>query len=392
MTTTITTSTTPEIQSSAPGDEPTFGQLRVILSEFETATAALNVFADQADDRETIWRLVLPWLPLAEKRLREADCSPADQARWLEIITDVQRPDVDAEIIPDVGTLIHAAWRLLCALLAASRKGPGVREITERIRESVANGSYPPGSLLAVGRIAAEVGCPLVSVGRVRLAVRDLEAEGLITFSSADRIHVAYRSEAVDRPDQIAAWLCVLIQAGVYPPGSKLPTRLALGRALVSAQPFVADGLQLLHEQNVVTNRNGVRTVVRPTLPFPVVPPPDVDSLLPRLWDMALPGMDLSPTGIRAVCHRAHTWWRSRLAPHPETLHHTLRTLAAAAEYLLPLAAGQHPNNPDVHATLRRTAVTALAAGPSNSDGQIWRAACLGAAVREVLDLAGDAA
>lgn len=390
-TTTIADGPTSEEESTGPA-QPTYGQLREILADFEKATESINVFANKADDREAIWQLALPWLPLAEKKLGEAEGSPSHQAHWQEIIAGVQRPPAGAESVPDVGTLLHSAWWLLNALLAAAARGPSVREIADRVRELITNGTYPPGSRIGIGRIAAEVGCPSASTRRVRLATRDLEAEGLVTFTPSDRVRVADTREVDDRPTQIAAWLRVLIQAGVYPPGSNLPPRPDLARGLVSPPPFVTRALHLLHDDSVITpsRKRGVRPTVQTTLPFPVVPPPDLDSLFPRLLTLALPDADLSHTGIRQMCNRSHTWWRSRLTPHPETLRHTHRALAAAAEFLIPLAQSRHPNNPDVYATLRRTAVTALAAVPSDSGGQSWRAACLGAAVLEVLNLAGD--
>lgn len=389
-TTTSETRTAPEIAEPELA-EPTFAQLCAAVADFETVTVSMNVVADKAEDRETIWQLVRRWLPLAEKRLREADSSPTDQARWQRLIAGVQRPTADAPTIPHVGTLAQSAWELFRSLVAASRPGPGVKEIADRIRESIATGGYSPGILLSVGRIAADVDCPLASIDRVRLAAQDVEAEGLITYSPTDRIRVAMREEATDRPEQIAAWLSVLIQAGVYPPESKLPALPDLARALVSPPPFVSRALHLLHDTGVVTHHRGMRTAVRPVLPFDVSSPPGVHSLLPLLWTVALPDVDLSHTGIRETCHRPYVWWRSRLAPHPDSLEHALRALAAAAEYLLPLVAQQYPDNPEVHATLRRTAVTALAVRPPTSEGRIWRAACLGAAVLEVLHLAGDA-
>lgn len=390
-TTTVEPRTVPDIAPHEPGDEPTYGQLCEVMANFEKATASFNVFADKPGDCEAIWQLVLRWLPLAEKRLGEADGSPTDQARWKELIAGVQRPTADATTAPDVGALIHNAWQLFGALVAAARSGPSVREIADYIRESITTGIYSPGILLSVGRVAAEVNCPLASIGRVRLAARDMEAEGVITYSPSDRIRVAMREEAADRPAQIASWLSVLIQAGVYPPESKLPALADLARALVSPPAFVSRALHLLHETGVVTHHRGLRTVIRPALPFDVLSPPDVHSLLPMLWNVALPDVDLSHTGIREMCHRTSTWWRSRLTPHPETLDHTLRALAAAAEYLLPLVAHQHPDNAEVHATLRRTAVTALAVRPSTSEARVWRTACLGASVLEALHLAGDA-
>ncbi|HBF84505.1 MAG TPA: GntR family transcriptional regulator [Streptomyces sp.] len=389
-TTTDETRTAPHAESPGPEDEPAYEQLRQVMREFETSTQSCAEFGDTTEGRATIRQFVVRWLPLAERHLREADGSPADQARWQELIADVQEVADDATVGTDIATLAQNAWGLLDALAFTAIPGPSVQEIADGIREAIADGTYPRGILLAVRRIATDYRPP-ASIRRVRLAARDLEAEGLIALSPSDHIRVVTREEATDRPEQIAAWLSVLIQAGVYPPGSKLPVLTDLSRALLSPPPFVSRALHLLHETDVVTHRHGMRTTVRVTLPFDAVTPPDVHSLLPMLWNVALPDVDLSHTGIRETCHRPHTWWRRRLTPHPDSLEHTLRALAAAAEYLLPLVAQLHPDNPEVHASLRRTAVTALAIRPPTSEGQVWRVACLGAAVLEVLHLAGDA-
>ncbi|WP_093763200.1 GntR family transcriptional regulator [Streptomyces sp. BpilaLS-43] len=360
------------------------------MREFETMIQPCAVYGDTPEYRSLISQFVTRWLPLAEKRLCEADGSPADQARWQGIIAGVQGAADDATVGPSIGTLARNTWSLLDALACAALPGPSIQEIAGQMRRSIADGTYVPGILLTARRIATEYR-PTASILHVRLAASDLEAEGLITLSPSDHIRVVTRQETTDRPERIAAWLSVLIQSGVYTPGSRLPALPKLARALVSPTSFVSGALGLLHDTGVVTRHRGMPTTVRPTLPFGAVTPPDVHSLLPMLWNVALPDVDLSHTGIRETCHRTYTWWRSRLAPHPDSLDHTLRALAAAAEYLLPLVAQRHPDNVEVHATLRRTAVTALAVRPPTSEGRIWRAACLGAAVLEVLHLAGDA-
>ncbi|HWU06468.1 MAG TPA: GntR family transcriptional regulator [Streptomyces sp.] len=391
MTTTpLTIESTPDTENAGLV-QPTYRQLREALDDFQRATESVNVRTDRAENREMIRQLVLPWLALAKARLSEAEGSPSDQARWQEIIAGVQPPPAGAGDGPDVGTLLHNAVWLFSALLAAAERGPGVREITERMRELIATGTYPPGSLLGIGRIAAEVEGPAPQLERVRLAARDLEAEGLLTLTPAGRIRIAGRSVAVDRPAQIAAWLRVLIQAGVYQPSHHLPTRPALTLMLVARPHDVTRAIHLLHEEGVTSPSRGGRACLRAKLPFPVVPAPDMESLISRLATLALPDTNLSHTAIGDMCRRARTQWHGRRAPDPQALHRMRRALAAAAEHLLPMAATRYPNDPYVYAVLRRTAVTALATVPPDRLDQCWRTACLGAAVREVLVLLGDA-
>ncbi|MEV5886313.1 hypothetical protein AB0L74_26960 [Streptomyces sp. NPDC052020] len=67
-----------------------------------------------------------------------------------------------------------------------------------------------------------------------------------------------------------------------------------------------------------------------------------------------------------------------------------VRTLITAAAHLIPQATQHHQGNRDVQIFLRRTAITALAEQPTDSGEQIWRAACLAAAVRELSQLTND--
>ncbi|MEU8560568.1 GntR family transcriptional regulator [Streptomyces cyaneofuscatus] len=386
------TRTAPDVERTPPGGASKYQRLRAELGALQRTTARLTGDADTGADHEAIRAFMDPWLPSAEARLRDAGGSPSNRARWREIIAAARRPETDGETGPDTVALGIAARHLLRALMEAERSGPSVPEIADRVRQSIASGEYAPGSLLSAGRIAADTGCSAASVQRAELALRDLQAEDLVTVSSSNRIRVAGSKEVVDRAVQIAAWLRLLIQAGVYPPASPLPARTLLSRALVSAPPDVTSALRQLDKEKVLVCLRGTRPVVRPEPPFLVASPPEMASLLSRLGVAALPDTDLSHTGIREICHRAHSWWHSRITPHPETLHHTVRALTAAAEYLIPLAVRRYPDDPEVHATLRRAAVTALAVCSPDSDSQIWRAACLGAAVLEILNLAGDAA
>ncbi|MFC9543069.1 hypothetical protein ACFTXK_00225 [Streptomyces sp. NPDC056956] len=261
-------------------------------------------------DRETIWKAVEPWLPLAAQRLSEAARSPSQQMHWRQMISAVRRPSAPCLARPDLVLLISAARRLLRALMEAERPGPGVSDIADRVRHAIHNGTYPSGSLLGASRIVAEIGAPTVE--RVDLALQDLQREGLITISPSKRVRVAGSALPEDRPQQIAAWLRFLIQSGVYPPQGALPRVQPLARGLVSSTPDVSLALHLLADQQVLLVGRGRRTTVHPAPPFPVAIPPDLDDLVRELNRRALPGVRLTGTDLQAVCSQARSWWSSR--------------------------------------------------------------------------------
>ncbi|MFF2650450.1 GntR family transcriptional regulator [Streptomyces sp. NPDC058045] len=369
------------------GSEIVRTQLRGALLNFARLSSRFSMDLNSRGEREAVRGFIAPWVPAAEDR-RKASGSPADEARWQKIIADVQPPEDEADLL----SLTIAGRTLLRALLEALRPGPSVRAVADYVRASIANGAYPPGSSTSAGRIATEMGCPRAILGRVQLALADLEAEGLVTFPQPHRVRVGgEEAQPLDRVAQTADWLRLLIQAGVYLPAHPLPTRSVLGRALVTPEAIVTQAIGALHVEKIVTAYRGSRVIVRPELPFKAAEPPDLDRLVRRLEAAALPDADLRPTRIRELCQQSRTWWHTRFTPHPEVLTQTFRALVAAAAHLVPLAASRYPGYQEVQPVLRRTAVTALTELPQDSDTKVWRTAVLGAAVREVLILLPDA-
>lgn len=328
-------------------------------------------------DREKVWALVEPWVPLAETRLHQAAGSPSDRTRWEECIAGVRRPDTEDAPVPPLVNLGNAATRLLHALIEAEAAGPSIKVITDHVRTAIANGTYLPGTRLGPGRIVAELGLGRSNLIRVELAFQDLCHEGLVTLSSPGKWWVTAQD---DRPAQIAALLRTFIQAGVYPPNTHLPTLVPLARALVSSAPDVMAALRALQDEGAVIRGAWVRPTVHPAPPFPVQSPPGPDVLVDRLRDVAAADADLSPLGIRKSCKRAQNWWRTRISPDPTALDHTRRCLIAAALHLIE----QGPDDRDTHTLLHRIAVLVPT---SASPDYLWRTACLAAAVLELLAL-----
>ncbi|MEU4659493.1 GntR family transcriptional regulator [Streptomyces sp. NPDC023723] len=337
-----------------------------------------------ARDREAVWAAVDPWLPLAEQRLKQAERSPSDQARWRTNMREASRPDADADCLPqpDMVLLVSAARRLLRDLLEAEKPGPNVHEIAERVRRAIRDGDYPSGSTLGLRRVAQDTAA--TTLERVELALHDLQGEGLVTISPTRRTRVTGQATHHSRPEQIADWLHFLIRSGVYPPGTALPCLQTLARSLVTSPPEVVSALRLLADQQVLVVRHGRRAAVRATLPFPVAQPPDLDDLARKLRARAAPGPPPPAETVLAACRQTHAWWSSRVIPPPRIVDLRVHILLTACAGLVPLTAPQLPPSRDTQALLRQAAVTALASQPADESERTWRAACLGALVRHL--------
>ncbi|MET8183991.1 GntR family transcriptional regulator [Streptomyces sp. NPDC005336] len=303
--------TTPASASSSGRSEgsdhtPEYHQLRATLSSLQRAATRFTgqTAAGLGRDRDTIWDAVEPWLPLAERRLNEAARSPSQQAHWRGMISAACRPESTCLPPPDLVLLLSAARCLLRALMEAERPGPSVSDIADRVRGAISNGTYPPGSLLAARPIAADVGAP--TLDRVDLALQDLQREGLIDISPSKRARVAGSTMLQGPAERIAAWLRFLIQSGVFPPRSAMPSVQPLARSLVSSTPDVSSALHLLADRQVLLIQRGHRTVVHPVPPFTVAIPPELDDLALKLTCRALPKVRPTGTDILAACRQTH--------------------------------------------------------------------------------------
>lgn len=261
------------------------------------------------------------------------------------------------------------------------------RDLVGRLRASIEDRSYLPGRVLTVRRVAADASMPSSQLDEVRRGLRVLHDEGFLSLTPGGRVRIAAAAEERERPALIAAWLRELIQAGVYPPGAPLPTRWSLCRAMVSPERPVTRALHYLHDEHVVLLKARREPLVR-ELPFVVEPSVDLDSLLDRVPAVDRPeGVDLSFSAIRRACEMTRTWWAHRTAGSPEEVAQVHRSLAVVATYLVPWVGDVRAHRHATAATLRRTAVTAAADVPADFYQQVWRAACLGSAVQEVVQL-----
>ncbi|MGM9336070.1 GntR family transcriptional regulator [Streptomyces murinus] len=372
--------------------EPTYDQVRKALAALRGLVERLPLGAGTAADCEAVRQFLEPWLPIAQARLRKAEGSPSDQARWEALIAKVRRPHASNETELDLVTLCMAARRLLLAVLEATRSGPSACEIAGLLREGITRGVYAPGSILAAGRITAEMDLAQPSAERVRLAFHDLKDEGLVTLSRSSWVRVNDWKEPTGHVARVADWLRVLIQEWVYPPATHLPETSALARALVAPERVVTKALSLLHSDGTISVYHRACVLVRSAPSLAAGEPRKLGALLGRLRAVPVPEADLGHTGIREACRRGHAWWHSRVSPHPETLVHTHGVLVAAVVHLIPPAAELHWANSLARSAVLRAAITALADLQDESDGRLWRTACLATACLDVLTLADGAA
>ncbi|MFJ5938603.1 hypothetical protein [Streptomyces sp. NPDC093071] len=368
-------------------------RLRAALRELQKTAARFSTGPSTrgAEYRAAVWALAEPWLALAETRHRLAAGSPSDQHRWRRLIDDARCLGVQ-EPVSNPAEPPALTRALLRALLEAERPGPSVTEIADHLRKLIADGTCPPGTSLSALHLADEAekeGTP-APVERVRLALRDLTAEGTTVINDARRTWVAGSAAPVERPTQIAAWLRTLIQARVYLPQSPLPARLMLARDFLATSRDTGAALRILGAEKVLKRSTAYRPVVRADLPFPLDPGPfNLGARVEELRGKAITGITFPFSEVRATCRQVQVWWRVRHTPRPDVLERVFRTLITAAAYGIPRVVELYPSAPDadVRTVLRRTAITALADLPADPLEHLWRTACLAAAVLQVLVL-----
>ncbi|MFL0026058.1 GntR family transcriptional regulator [Streptomyces sp. NBUL23] len=362
---------------------PPYGYVREALRELlvieraapDAGTAAAPVPAQLTD-------LADQWVKAAHACVANMG-SVTQRARWQTLITDV-------ETRQGAPALFAALRTLLLTMLEYSRYEPPVTGISHYLRSRITDGTCPPGSPLGARRIAAELRLAPVSAVRVKLALADLETEGLV---ESTRIGIRVTGTPTGRPErsaQVAQWLRTLIREGVYPPGSALPRVADLARPLVTPTPVISSAVALLDDEGTVRSGLGVRAVVLHPCAA-VAAPLNLTTVDRRLTLAGWAGSDTSPQKVRETCRRARGWWHHRITPAPDRVPHTHRTLTSMAAQLIP-AAHAHHQTPKAEATMRRAAVTALAPQPDGAQAQLWRTACLAAAVLELQELAGIAA
>ncbi|MET9553619.1 hypothetical protein [Streptomyces sp. NPDC006645] len=331
-----------------------------------------------------VWQVTGPWIDLAFQRLEEALDSPCDTARWQRLIGAVQSPSgggIAGATYEGLLVLVGQARDLLRALIETEQPCVPVAEVARRITRLIESGTYPPGSAPFAGNIAADLNIP---AARVHLALQDLAEARTISLGVSGRPRIPGGGES-HRPRRIAEWLTSLIANGVYPTRTFLPVRTNLVRSLVSSGPNVRAALHLMADEGTLTLLPKGAPVVRPDLPFPLRSPVRVLHAAQVLKGEAST-VQLSAEAVRHTVRVSHNWWRCRTRSTTE-VSEQIRILRATAGHLIPLAVNRRLAAED-ETQVRRAAFTALAELPADPVERVWRAACIGASLLDLLRLA----
>lgn len=353
-------------------------QLRSVGSTADAASAGAVVLGYRL-----VWQVTGPWIDLARQRLEECSDSPSDTARWQRLIGTVQSPaggSVTGATYEGLLVLVGHARDLLRALIETEQPCVPVAEVARRITHLIESGTYPPGSAPFAGNIAADLNIP---APRVHLALQDLAEARTISLGVNGRPRIPGGGES-HRPRRIAEWLTTLIVNGVYPTRTFLPVRTDLMRSLVSSGPNVRGALSLMADEGTLAILPKAPPAVRPDLPFPLRSPVRVLDASQALKGEAST-VYLSADSVRNTVRVSHSWWRCRTRSTAE-VSKQIAVLRATAGHLIPLALNRRLTAED-ETRVRRAAFTALAELPTDPVERVWRAACIGASLLDLLRL-----
>jgi DNA-binding GntR family transcriptional regulator len=368
--------------SSASAEISREEQIRAAYVRYYRATAKFEAVPTSSVVRgyHAVWDAVAPWRDLARQRLTKAVGSPADSARWRQLIDALAEPanrTVDKPSFDDLIVLRGTGREFFHALLEAEKPGPTVAEIADRVHRGVKDGRYRPGLRLSRCLVAQE--CE-ASTERVALALQDLGDTGVLVVSPSGRARVPSPSDVTVRATEIASWLTTLIELGAYPVGVCLPRSVDLARSLVSATPDVTGALRRLEDSGLLVRRGR-----RPVVAAEVSPQPlSLRSVINEL--AALSPVSVTPERVRETAGITHNWWSCRSFPPPGTVHMVFQMMRAMTGRLL-TEVRHDPQEQEARSVPLRAAATAIAPWPATSRAQTWRAACPGTALLELLSL-----
>jgi DNA-binding GntR family transcriptional regulator len=134
--------------------------------------------------------------------------------------------------------------------------------LTEVLRQRIADGTYPPGSVFpAVSVVGATFG---FSTSTARLARRALVREGLLESPRGDILTFVCEGPGQAVPnykEELATTLRRRIQEGVYPPDTQIPSTHDLARELRVGPTAMRCAVNQLSEEGHLETR-GCRTFV----------------------------------------------------------------------------------------------------------------------------------
>ncbi|MFE7115954.1 GntR family transcriptional regulator [Streptomyces sp. NPDC057654] len=172
-----------------------------------------------------------------------------------------------------------------------TRSGPVTQRdlVAARLRQDIADGTYPAGSLLP-SRLDLAAKCN-TSYQTCRQAVRALAEEGLVSPHSGPAVVVLAPGEtprpvlsASQQRELVAARLRQDIADGTYPAGSLLPSRLDLAAKLKVTPLACREAVHVLTAEGSVAVYNGRGTVVLAPgeAPGPTAMPPNLQERIFR--------------------------------------------------------------------------------------------------------------
>ncbi|MFE7133841.1 GntR family transcriptional regulator [Streptomyces sp. NPDC057638] len=364
---------------SAPADP---AQVLQRLHRFGGPLAAGSI-AGACRELDEVRRLTREWLPAARRCREDAARSPADTARWNDLIRAAENPSVARGEQKLTHLFVHLAGlrELLRAIAESTPPNSSVAALADRLRGLITTGHYPPGALLPLSGVAATLG---TTSPRAQLVIADLLAENVVARRGS-----GYQVPDPDAltpdalPRHAAGLLRDLITAGVYPPGTPLPYIQSLARALAVRPPVVTAALLILSAEQTVIHHPGQRAQVVTGLRLPSAPPPA------HRGDADVP---FDAEAADELVRTARRWWHYRKRPGPADLHQCLTGLRDAAEHLLVLAGtgggslSRRRDKEDVRELALRTAYLLSAEPPDTADLRVWHTACLATAVSDLLD------
>ncbi|MEU2516597.1 GntR family transcriptional regulator [Streptomyces syringium] len=282
---------------------------------------------------QKLQRIAERWLPVARERRAAAAGSAADQARWDTLINAV----ISAQDISPGSRyegLVLLAMQLRSLLYDIHDSAPPhvpVVVLAERITEAIEKGTYPAGSRLVPSALAADL---KESVPRVKLAIVDLMTAGIVEWRGR-HLHVTTPGAERDMPERLAVRIREQIAAGVYLPGTPLPTRPELARTFMVSPVPLSAALRLLADDGLLLLRQASRATVAPAAARAAKVPAAGESVLLAARDRQETRPGTRPIVIREAARTARSWWMSRFIPHPATLAHQLGQLSLTLSVIL---------------------------------------------------------
>lgn len=353
----------------------------LVRDELATALRTLT----QASRPAEVLDVVAPWKPVAQQRAREAAGSPADSARWADLLRGIQGPVAEAALAGDTtaaAELARDARSLLRALRMTVPPRVPVAQIADALRHKLLAADHAPYARLSARRLASEGGYPLPDVA---LALTDLAVEG-VTQRTGTAWHIARGlSRSVNRSGMVEQFLHALITARVFRPGSQLPTHLQLARRLTVSTRVVSAALHNLHAAGLV-RRESTRLVI--ACVYPVPGSPDVTALPEHTGPL---GRRLHQECSDARRQARYHW--VRVLNWPPGQRHAVWSQQAGAVRHYALLAGQdlhaRPSQEQQFVQDQITYAVACATLPVREElpEQLWRLAVLCNAVAELRGL-----